>query len=432
MRYKLIHLGALLWITVQASFAQGIVFKGNMSWTAIRQQAAKENKYIFMDVGATWCVPCHMMEKDVFTSDSVAQFYNKAYICVKLQADSTAKDNQQVKAWYTDAKQIIKAYAVQAYPTYLFFSPQGELVYRGVGAMPVKEFITLGTKAMDPEQNIIRRKEAFEKHQMELAKEGDFAIELHDQGDQMASTVAAHYKTNYLDKADREVLMSPANLKFIVAFQSLIEPKDKYFDLFYKEGATVDSLLGRKGLSSYLATYIITLNEVLKPIYNIQTGKITDASPDWDKIKRNISEKYSPEFAQKIVSGEKYNYYTRAKNWKLASESGIDWVETSHLENTPLSNQVAYNTIFKHSENPVYLKTALKWIESYMNIHPDAYDVMDTYSCLLYKLGKRKKAIDVEERAIALLNHGNEDDKESYMPIFKDNVAKMKEGKPTW
>ena len=33
---------------------------------------------------ADWCAPCKMMEKDIFPQKSVRDFYNKRFICTKI------------------------------------------------------------------------------------------------------------------------------------------------------------------------------------------------------------------------------------------------------------------------------------------------------------------------------------------------------------
>jgi len=433
MKYKLITLVILLWVTTQVSFAQVIAFKTNMSWADIKRQALKDNKYIFMDVGATWCGPCHLMEKDVFTKDSVGQFFNKNFISVKLQGDSTPKDNEQIKSWYPDVKKIMKDYTIQAYPTYLFFSPQGELVYRGVGTMSVQAFIKFATIALDPEQNITARKASFLSHKTDLSKEGDFAINLNDQRDNDANLLAADYKSFFLDAAPDSVLLMPENLQFILVFRSLIRAGDRYFDFFYNNGLKIDSLIHKKGQSELLINRIITMNEISKFLYDLKTGIVINHEPDWDKMEASITLKYSAEVSNKIILQAKYNYYCKEKNWQLASESGINWIETMHLGNTVKGTEVAYTTIFKHSENKAYLEIALKWTESYLKLHPDAYDAVDIYAWLLYKIGKTAQAIDEEQRAIALLTQAdNEKNKSYYLSVFTANLDKMKAGKPTW
>jgi thiol-disulfide isomerase/thioredoxin len=117
--------------------AQGINFvpKAN-SWESVIRQAKIKNKPIFVDVYTTWCGPCKHMQKYVFTDPTVGTFYNKSFISVMIDAEKGfgvrfATDHQ-----------------IRAYPTLLFFSPDGQLILGGVGSAPVKGFIALGKDAV--------------------------------------------------------------------------------------------------------------------------------------------------------------------------------------------------------------------------------------------------------------------------------------------
>ena len=51
-------------------------------------QAQEENKLVFVDVYASWCTSCKLMEESTFRSDRVAGLVNDHYIPVKLNIDS--------------------------------------------------------------------------------------------------------------------------------------------------------------------------------------------------------------------------------------------------------------------------------------------------------------------------------------------------------
>ena len=91
-----------------------------------KSNAKKENKMVFMDVYAVWCGPCKIMDKTTFSDVSVATKFNKEFIAYKVNADDV------------DGRAIVQKYRVSAYPTYLFFSPEGELINRLEGVFPAK------------------------------------------------------------------------------------------------------------------------------------------------------------------------------------------------------------------------------------------------------------------------------------------------------
>ena len=97
-----------------------------VSFKEVLEKAKKENKMVFMDVYAVWCGPCKIMDKTTFSDVSVATKFNKEFIAYKVNADDV------------DGRAIVQKYRVSAYPTYLFFSPEGELINRLEGVFPAK------------------------------------------------------------------------------------------------------------------------------------------------------------------------------------------------------------------------------------------------------------------------------------------------------
>ncbi len=56
----------LLPLLAMAQENKGIQFLKDLSWEQILAKAAKENKFVFVDCYATWCVPCKTMDNNVY------------------------------------------------------------------------------------------------------------------------------------------------------------------------------------------------------------------------------------------------------------------------------------------------------------------------------------------------------------------------------
>lgn len=113
---------------------KGVHFERGLSWKAIKAKARKEHKYIFMDCFTTWCGPCKFMSQQIFPLGEVGRALNDKFVCASVQMDSTGKDQQVVKDWYTDVQSIAKEYKINAYPSFLFFSPDGRVLHKVMGA----------------------------------------------------------------------------------------------------------------------------------------------------------------------------------------------------------------------------------------------------------------------------------------------------------
>jgi len=79
-------------------------------------KAAANQKPIFVDVYADWCLPCKQMDKHVFTNDKLARYLNDNFINYKMDSDGNQGD-------------MIKAvYSVQMLPSLIFLDNEGELI----------------------------------------------------------------------------------------------------------------------------------------------------------------------------------------------------------------------------------------------------------------------------------------------------------------
>src|SRR6267142_1811534 len=121
-----------------------INFESNLSWDQVLAKARQEKKFIFVDCVATWCAPCKEMERRVFTVASVADTFNKYFVSVRLQIDSSADDSNETKRWYAVAHKMSLRYKIESVPTYLFFSPEGNIVHEDLGFMSADEFVNAG------------------------------------------------------------------------------------------------------------------------------------------------------------------------------------------------------------------------------------------------------------------------------------------------
>lgn len=98
----------------------------DISFEEVLKMAKTENKMVFMDVYAVWCGPCKIMDKTTFSDSLVAKKFNSEFIAFKVNAEDVP------------GRVIVQKYMVNAFPTYLFFSPSGKLVNRLEGVFPPK------------------------------------------------------------------------------------------------------------------------------------------------------------------------------------------------------------------------------------------------------------------------------------------------------
>ena len=106
------------------------------TWQEITEQARKEKKMIFVDCYTSWCGPCKMLAKNIFTQDSVADFYNGNFVCFQIDMEKG------------EGPELAKKYSVAAFPTLLYIDAQGELKHCVVGYQQAGELIQNGRNAL--------------------------------------------------------------------------------------------------------------------------------------------------------------------------------------------------------------------------------------------------------------------------------------------
>lgn len=119
----------LLLLALGAGFAQAQVRFETKSTDAVREMAVKAEKLVFIDLYATWCPPCRMMEQKVFSLKEVGDFMDRFFIAAKYDVDKTT------------GKQLLRKYGSGAIPLYLVFDTEGELLGRIQGAADADTFV---------------------------------------------------------------------------------------------------------------------------------------------------------------------------------------------------------------------------------------------------------------------------------------------------
>lgn len=212
---------------------KGVVWETSLNWNKIKSKAQKEKKFIFVDCYATWCGPCKKMDREVYTNDTIGNFFNEHFISVRIQMDSTAHDDARTKSFFKVGKELEHKYMIQGYPTMLFFTSDELLIGKELGFKNVEELentakkltnsVALYTQLEDYKKGI--------KNYPSLGKLSDFVRNV--VGDrQLSYQIASNFKEDYLDKLDEKQLCSYDNLKFIVSHFQLIKSSDKIFKLF--------------------------------------------------------------------------------------------------------------------------------------------------------------------------------------------------------
>jgi uncharacterized protein YyaL (SSP411 family) len=95
------------------------------------ERARKEGKPIFLSVGYSSCYWCHVMERECFESEAIAQKLNERFICIKVDRE----ERPDVDQVYMTALQAMTGHG--GWPMSMFLTPDGRPFYGGTYMPPV-------------------------------------------------------------------------------------------------------------------------------------------------------------------------------------------------------------------------------------------------------------------------------------------------------
>ncbi|MCR8556988.1 thioredoxin family protein [Mucilaginibacter sp. BJC16-A38] len=438
------------------AFAQktdkGVRFETGISWEQIKQEAKAENKFIFVDCYATWCGPCKKMDQEVYQKITVGEYMNQHFISVKMQMDTSKAEDDATKRTYADAHAVMVGYNVKSFPTFLFFSPNANLVTKGNGYLADSNFVALAKDAVSPDKQYYSLIEEYKAGHKDYSKMPWLINEANRVGEfANGRQMVEDYIKNYLPSLNEKELCTKDNLLIIGSGLWLIDSKNQIFQWIAHHAKETDSIVGSKThtYAKQLISAIINREDISQRLWlDIKKRTPFTTTPNWQEMKQNIQAKYGGNYADSLISPAQINFYETLKDW----DQYADYIESAIKKYPPKINGRKFShavggaaidyrspandawglnhiawTIFEGSNDKRLLKKAVNWSNlSIKNVNGTSFylaQYFDTKANLLYRLGKTNSAIACEKEALAIT------------PNDKDLTAtliKMKQGLPTW
>ncbi|MCE1188832.1 MAG: thioredoxin family protein [Ignavibacteria bacterium] len=348
---------------------KGIRFE-ETAWSAIKAKAIQENKPIFFDAYASWCGPCKWLAANVFTDDKVAAFFNEKFINVHFDMEKG------------EGLELAKLYGVRVYPTLLFLTPQGEMMHRAAGSMPVENFLELAKTALNPEKNLAGMMKKFNAGNTT----SQFAYEYFSS----LSNLYVDYKTDldaYTSKLTKNDFCSKDNWNILrdylqdaesATFTRLMAEKDKLAQTLSKD--TID-----KKIAS------IYIDQLMKSVRMRKFSQKTYDSLRAEYVKAGYVKDSDLETTTDFIVAEK------TKNWAVWTKTAAKIVAT--CKEPGELNRLAW-TVFEKIDDKDAVLQAIEWSKKSIDITENS-GLIDTYANLLFKSGNKAEAINQEKRAIA-------------------------------
>lgn len=343
----------------------------HVAFKDLKAKAAKENKLIFVDAYTTWCGPCKYMAKNIFTNDTVADFYNANFVNAKIDMEKG------------EGVELAKQYEVMCYPNLLFIDGNGNIVHRVAGSMNASEFVKLGKQAMQKEGTFSYYKSNYESQK----NNSEFLVKYIEMisGTCLEPSDAV---TQYFSLQKESDLTSKANWGMIQAYVNDMNSKEfmfltnnkKKFDELYSE-QSVNEKIDDVHFSSLMS--IVRAKQFDEAKYKSMKDKITASNSG--NVKRVIFEA-DLKLAQKN------------KDWASYAKLAVANVDEYYKDDAGQLNGMAWTFYENVSDKQAMLK-AEEWAKRSTELNTE-YANLDTYASVLYKNGKKAEALAAANKAI--------------------------------
>lgn len=354
------------WASIITNAQQtGIKFE-KADWASLLDEAQSSGELIFVDAYTTWCGPCIMMSRDVFTDQSVGRFYNAHFINTKIDMEAG------------EGVQLARKYKVEAYPTLLFINGKGEVVHRMTGYQDSNDFIALGKAAISPDYNLKAMNARYAKGD----RTGDFMLQLiltkynAMEGDHLA--VAEEYLSEQKDWS------TLPNMQLIFGLTE--DPDSEWFEYMLSHRKAFETLFGKDKVAAKLQ------NLFLEKAFEKGNDSLAEVDAFYKKA--------YPELAPKLSANFRMNYYRTAGDLQAFAGAAVDYLDNHPSDDPNELNNIAWE-FFASIDDKKLLSKALKWAGRSVQLDKKYYN-QDTLANLYYKLGKRSKAEKAALSAIEL------------------------------
>jgi thioredoxin-related protein len=368
----------------EISFVEG-------SWEEVLAMAKEEEKIIFVDVYATWCGPCKMMAKNVFTEKEVADYHNATFINAKFDADTEL------------GGAVANQFDVTALPTFLYVDPNGELVSKTLGYQEADVFIDNGRKAAMVSRDFVEYQSKYEAGERSVEFVAKYLDLLNSKGELDACRGILGEMIEAGDEWKSAEIMD--------VYVSIMEPTDfdDLFKYFLENQDDFKVHIEKDRMESVIANYVIN-----------KTYETATDMKDMAEQAEVLFNKHMPESAEKFSSFVWISYYESEEDWDNYMVNVDKYLNATEANEYEL-NSFAWN-IYVNMDNPAYIDRGIEMALESVDIAAQFANV-DTVAALYYKKGNKKKAKKYAKMALELGKEEGADTSDT--EILMEKIAKM-------
>ncbi|MCQ4142130.1 thioredoxin fold domain-containing protein [Chryseobacterium sp. EO14] len=333
---KKIISGLLLFSAITA-FAQEAIKFEELPFKDLIAKAKKEKKIVFLDAYASWCGPCKMMERNVFTQKSVGDYFNANFVNARFDMEKG------------EGRDIAVKYGVRSYPTYLFLNGDGELVSQNFGYMEESMFLTMAQDVNSPNNKKGSLKERFAKGE----KDPDFLINIMKLNSSSDFNFAKQASERYFENKKATEEFSKDDVGLLLFF--LKSTEDKNYKVFTDRKAEIIKFLPEETYKEF--DNQIKLGKIVEQSIDQQNKKIND-----DYFMKNAEPLVGKHDAEVKLNQMKLGYYEQNSNFTEYEKAALAYYRNSEAFEPNELLKAAW-VFAEHVKTPSSLKKAAEWAE---------------------------------------------------------------------
>ncbi|MDR6487356.1 thiol-disulfide isomerase/thioredoxin [Chryseobacterium vietnamense] len=378
---KKIISGISIFCAIAISAQEAIQFQ-ELPFKDIIAKAKKEKKLVFIDAYASWCGPCKMMEKNVFTQKAVSDYYNTNFINARFDMEKG------------EGRDIASKFGVRSYPTYLFLNGEGELVSRNTGYMEESLFVAMAQDINSPGNKKGSLKDRFAGGE----KDPEFLINIMKLNANSDYEFAKKASERYFQNKKKTEELTKDEIGFLLYFVKSSE--DINYPVFASRKAEIIKFLPEETYNEFDAQ--LKLGKIVEQSIDDKNKKIND-----DHFMKAAEPLVGKEAAVKKLNQTKLSYYEQNSNFPEYEKAALDYYKNSDAFDPNELLRAAW--IFAdHVKTPSSLKKATEWAEKSV-MRSETSENTYILAKLYHLTGNKEMAKNYAEMARNMAVQGNKD-----------------------
>ncbi|MDR6459613.1 thiol-disulfide isomerase/thioredoxin [Chryseobacterium vietnamense] len=378
---KKIISGISIFCAIAISAQEAIQFQ-ELPFKDIIAKAKKEKKLVFIDAYASWCGPCKMMEKNVFTQKAVSDYYNTNFINARFDMEKG------------EGRDIASKFGVRSYPTYLFLNGEGELVSRNTGYLEESLFVAMAQDINSPGNKKGSLKDRFAGGE----KDPEFLINIMKLNANSDYEFAKKASERYFQNKKKTEELTKDEIGFLLYFVKSSE--DINYPVFASRKAEIIKFLPEETYNEFDAQ--LKLGKIVEQSIDDKNKKIND-----DHFMKAAEPLVGKEAAVKKLNQTKLSYYEQNSNFPEYEKAALDYYKNSDAFDPNELLRAAW--IFAdHVKTPSSLKKATEWAEKSV-MRSETSENTYILAKLYHLTGNKEMAKNYAEMARNMAVQGNKD-----------------------